>query len=113
MALKLIRRGPETVRLTTTPGSGLQGATRDGSSYPLRGYGEWVQITVTATECAGIQIMDRENGYNRELRSADSGVVSYAGVFYASAYGPTVYVSDPTENTEVIMHVVPIPPPAQ
>lgn len=109
--MKLVQRGPETMRLTVSPGTDLQLASRNGSVYTLRGYNSWVQITATASNCSGIQVMDRENGYNCEFRPSDKGVASYAGVFYASAYGPTVYVSDPTENTEVIMHVVPSPPP--
>ena len=111
MTLRLVERGPETIRLTAPPGPGLQLTSSNGSVYTLRGYNSWMQITVTATNCNGIQVMDRENGYNCEFRPSDKGVASYAGVFYASAYGPTVYVSDPTDETEVIMHVVPIPPP--
>ena len=111
MALKLIRRGPETIRLTTTPGEGRQSTLRSGEYYPLRGYG-WVQITVTATNCGGVSVQDRENGYGREIRQGGP-VASITGVFLAERYGPVVNVFDPTDNTEVVMHVVPIPPPAQ
>ena len=111
MALKLIRRGPETIRLTTSPGEGDQPTTRGSEYYPLKGYG-WVQVTVTATSCGGLTVQDRENGYERETREGGP-VASITGVFRAERYGPVVRVLNPTENTEVIMHVVPIPPPAQ
>ena len=111
MVLNLIRRGPETVRLEAPSREGLNAALRNGSSYPLRGYNSWVRLTVTATGCAGVQVMDRENGYDYELREATNGMVSYSGVFYANRYGPTVYVQNPTDKTEVIMHVETIPPP--
>lgn len=111
MALNLIKRGPETVRLEAPSREGLNAALRNGSSYPLRGYNSWVRLTVTATGCSGVQVMDRENGYDYELREATNGMVSYSGVFYASRYGPTVYVRDSTDKTEVIMHVETIPPP--
>lgn len=109
MALKLIRRGPETIRLTTSPGAGRQATYRSGEYYPLRGYG-WVQLTVTATNCGGVNVQDRENGYSSENREGGP-VASITGIFLADRYGPVVSVLDPTDKTEVIMHVVPIPPP--
>lgn len=111
MGLNLIRRGPETIRLTVPPGTGIQSASRDGSIYTLRGYNTWVHVTVTATGCDGLAVQDRENGYDKETRSSSEGAVSYSGVFYASSYGPVVQIVNPTDKTEVIMHVVPIPPP--
>ena len=109
MGLNLIRRGPETIRLTTSPGEGDQSTTRGDEYYPLRGYG-WVQVTVTATSCGGLAVQDRENGYDRETREGGP-VASISGVFRAERYGPVVRVINPTDETEVIMHVVPIPPP--
>lgn len=111
MGLNLIRRGPETIRPTVPPGTGIQSASRDGSIYMLRGYNTWVHVTVTATGCDGLAVQDRENGYDKETRSSSEGSVSYSGVFYASSYGPVVQIVSPTDKTEVIMHVVPIPPP--
>ena len=110
MALKLIRRGPETIRLTVNPGSGRVNTTGPNGLYILQGWGSWVHVTVTATGVTGISVQDRENGYDREERTGGGPVMSYSGVFYADKYGPTVAVLDPTDKTEVVMHVVPIPP---
>lgn len=112
MGLRLIRRGPETIRLSVPSGTGTQSASRDGSIYTLRGYNTWVHVTVTATGCDGLAVQDRENGWDKETRSSSEGAVSYAGVFYAGTYGPVVQIVNPTDKTEVIMHVIPIPPPA-
>lgn len=112
MALKLIRRGPETIRLTVDPGSGRVNAFGPNGLYILQGWGSWVHVTVTATGVTGISMQDRENGYDREERTGGGPVMSCSGVFYADKFGPTVAVFDPTDKTEVIMHVVPIPPPA-
>ena len=109
--MKLIQRGSETIRLTVLPGTGIQSASRDESIYTLRGYNTWVHVTVTATGCDGLAVQDRENGYDKETRRSSEGAVSSAGVFYAGTYGPVVQIVNPTDKTEVIMHVVPIPPP--
>lgn len=111
MGLNLIRRGPETIRLTVTPGDGRVNTNGPNGLYILQGWNSWVFVTVTATGVTGISVQDRENGYDREDRTGSGPVMSYSGVFYADKFGPTVAVFDPTEDTEVIMHVVPIPPP--
>ena len=111
MGLSLIRRGPETIRLTVTPGDGRVNTNGPDGLYILQGWKSWVYVTVTATGVTGISVQDRENGYDREERTGGGPVMSYSGVFYADRFGPTVAVFDPTEDTEVIMHVVPIPPP--
>lgn len=111
MALRLVRRGPETIRLTVDPGDGRVNTNGPNGLYILQGWKSWVYVTVTATGVTGISVQDRENGYDREERTGGGPVMSYSGVFYADKFGPTVAVFDPTEDTEVIMHVVPIPPP--
>ena len=110
MGLSLIRRGPETIRLTVTPGDGRVNTNGPDGLYILQGWKSWVYVTVTATGVTGISVQDRENGYDREERTGGGPVMSYSGVFYADRFGPTVAVFDPTEDTEVIMHVVTIPP---
>ena len=111
MALKLIKRGAETIRLTVGPGEGRVNVTGPNGLYILQGWKSWVHVTVTALNVTGISVQDRENGYDREERKNGGPVTSYSGVFYADKFGPTVAVFDPTDKTEVIMHVVPIPPP--
>lgn len=106
MALKLIRRGPETMRLTVAPGDGRVNVVGPNGLYILQGWKSWVHVTVTALNVTGISVQDRENGYAREERTNSGSVMSYSGVFYADNFGPTVAVFDPTDKTEVIMHVV-------
>lgn len=111
MGLNLIRRGPETIRLNVAPGDGRVNAYKGNNLYPLQRWNSWVFVTVTATGVTGISVQDRENGYDREERTDSGPVMSYSGVFYANKFGPTVAVFDPSENTEIIMNAIPIPPP--
>lgn len=113
MALKLIKRGPETHKLTPPAQTGWQWAgALNGTNFPLRDHTGWALVTVTATNCAGLRLHGFRDGSNDYTEAtAGNGLLTACAVLPVTGAGPAARVLNPTEKTEVIMHVVPIPPP--
>ena len=108
MALKLIRRGPETVRLVVETGSGWRRAYREGIPDAVRDYSPAMMV-VSANGCDGLRIID----YDAEGRPTfiTDGGTAHTLTAIKTGWRGVVQVLNPTDKTEVIMHVVPIPPP--
>lgn len=104
MALKLIRRGPETVRLVPDKGTGWKNCLRPGNTSPYMG---GVFLAVQATGCDGLRLIDW--GGDRPDVEVTTGAVKAAQM--VGNTNTVIRVLNPTDKTEVIMHVVPIPPP--
>lgn len=111
MALRLIGRGPVGKPLTPQRlGSGwVNCADSKGSVYPAERIGT-AQTTATATGCDAVRIIDWAVSVERATVGRSEGLHS-ATAITVGRFGPVVQVLNPTENTEVQMHVVPIPPP--
>ncbi|MDK8242872.1 hypothetical protein [Corynebacterium coyleae] len=111
MALKLIRRGAVVKTLTPHRTATGWANCRDskGSVYPAENIGT-AQTTVTATGCDAVRILDWAVSSARATVGQSDGLHS-ATAITTGRFGPVVQVLNPTENTEVIMHIVPIPPP--
>lgn len=114
MGLNLIRRGALVWRLEPFS-TGMTNARRVGysSNFPLgtEPYG-WYQITVTATGCDGFRLIDKDTAgdpYQEVL--AASGLATCSAVMEFKNIGPQILLLGASDKTEVIMHVVPIPPP--
>lgn len=108
MALKLVRRGPETVRVTPGAGVGWQHIELDGSKYLFAGAG-WCQVTVTGVRCAGVRIENANYALPRPAQNGESTTSMVCDL--TDKRTVMVLVRDATEETEVTMSVVPIPPP--
>lgn len=104
MALKLIRRGAETVRLVPDKGTGWKNCLRPGNTSPYMG---GVFMAVQATGCDGLRLIDW--GGDRPDVEVTTGAVKAAQM--VGNINTVIRVLNPTDKTEVIMHVVPIPPP--
>ena len=104
MVLKLIRRGPQTVRLVPDKGAGWKNCLRPGNPSP---YMEGVFLAVQATGCDGLRLIDW-NGDRPDVETTTGAVKTAQMVGNTST---VIRVLNPTDKTEVIMHVVPIPPP--
>lgn len=111
MALKLVRRGAVVKTLTPqrTATGWVNCQDSKGSVYPAENIGT-AQTTVTATGCDAVRILDWAVSVTRATVGQSDGLHS-ATAITTGRFGPVVQVLNPTENTEVIMHVVPIPPP--
>ena len=108
MALKLIRRGPRTLRVSPGAGTGWR-YIKDGTwQYLLAGSG-WCVVTATATHCAGVRIEDANYPVPRPTQAGDATASLVADL--TSTRTVMVAVLDPTSDTEVIVTAIPIPPP--
>lgn len=113
MPLKLIGRGAETMKLVPPAGAGWQwSAAKNGTNFPLRDRDGWAEVTVTATNCAGLRLHGFRDGNNDYTEApAGSGLYTASALLPITGAGPAARVLNPTDKTEVIMHVIPIPPP--
>ena len=107
MALRPIRRGPETVRLDVSRGAGLQPAARGQFDASVNNYPELA--TIQAAGCTGLRVYDYDAPGQPYWESTTG--TSHTLTVIKTARRLVVRVENTTENTEVIMHVVPIPPP--
>ena len=108
MALRLIRRGPETVRLDVAQGDGWQRVTRgvnDASSSP-----DMERITLSARGCDSLRVYDYD-APDQPYWESNTGE-NHSLTIIKTVRRAAVRVQNPTPETEVIMHVVPIPPPS-
>ena len=106
MGLDLIRRGPETVRLDVSRGAGLQAAARGQFDASVNNYPELA--TIQAAGCTGLRVYDYDAPGQPYWESTTG--TSHTLTVIKTARRLVVRVENTTENTEVIMHVVPIPP---
>ena len=108
MALKLIGRGPETVRLVVETGSGWRRAVREGIPDAVRDHTPAMMV-VSANGCDGLRIID----YDAEGTPTfiTDGGTAHTLTAIKTGWRGVVQVLNPTDKTEVIMYVVPIPPP--
>lgn len=107
MALELIRRGPETVRLDVAQGDGWQRVTRginDASYIPGTEL-----ITLSARGCDGLRVYDFD-APDQPYWESTTGK-NHSLTIIKTARRASVLVQNPTSNTEVIMHSAPIPSP--
>ena len=109
MALKLIRRGPETVRLDVAQGAGWQAAGRGRLDASYVYYPELA--TIQATGCTGLRVYDWD-APGQPFWESTTGT-SHTLTVIKTGRRLVVRAANTTDTTEVIMHVVPIPPPAQ
>ena len=108
MALKLIRRGPRTLRVSPGAGTGWR-YIKDGTwQYLLAGAG-WCVVTATATHCAGVRIEDANYPAPRPTQAGDATASLVADL--TGSRTVMVAVQDPTADTEVTVTAIPIPPP--
>lgn len=107
MALRPIRRGPETVRLDVSQGAGWQPASRGIFDASVNNYPELA--TIQATGCTGLRVYDYDAPGQPYWESTTG--TSHTLTVIKTARRLVARVENTTENTEVIMHVVPIPPP--
>ena len=110
MALKLIKPGPVVKTLTAqrTATGWVNCQDSKGSVYPAENIGT-AQTTVTATGCDGVRVLDWAVSSTRATVGKSDGLHS-ATAITVGRFGPVVQVLNPTDKTEVIMHVVPTPP---
>ena len=107
MGLKLIRRGPETVRLNVTQGAGWQPAGRGGFDASGNDYPELAVIQ--ATGCTGLRVYDYDAPGQPYWESTTG--TSHTLTVIKTGRRLVARALDTTDKTEVIMHVGPIPPP--
>lgn len=112
MALKLIRRGARMVPAEVEPGTGWVNVTAPGGSNPYIFDRVDQRLTVTATDCDGVRIIDWGVSPNVYVESAQGGTLHSAVALVSGVrYGPVVRVLNPTESTEVKIMSEPLPPP--
>lgn len=107
MALRLISRGPETVRLDVTQGAGWQPAGRGKYDASANEYPELA--TIQATGCTGLRVYDFD-APGQPFWETTTGT-SHTLTVIKTGRRLVVRAANTTDKTEVIMHVVPIPPP--
>lgn len=107
MALKLIKRGPETVRLDVTQGAGWQHANRGKYDASTNDYPELA--VVQATGCTGLRVYDFDAPGQPYWESTTG--TSHTLTVIKTGRRLVVRAANTTDTTEVTMHVVPIPPP--
>ena len=107
MGLNLIRRGPETVRLDVEQGTGWKPVRRGILDASDNEYPELA--TIQATGCTGLRVYDFD-APGQPFWESTSGT-SHALTVIKTGRRLAVRAENTTDKTEVIMHVVPIPPP--
>lgn len=107
MALRLIRQANETVRLDVTQGTGWQPATRGKFDASVNAYPELA--TIQAVDCTGLRVYDYD-APGQPFWESTTGT-RHALTVIKTGRRLAVRAENTTDKTEVIMHVVPIPPP--
>ena len=107
MGLNLIRRGPETVRLDVEQGTGWKPARRGIFDASVNRYPELA--TIQATGCTGLRVYDFD-APGQPFWESTSGT-RHALTVIKTRHRLAVRAENTTDDTEVIMHVVPIPLP--
>lgn len=107
MALRLIRQANETVRLDVTQGTDWQPAARGKFDASVNAYPELA--TVQATGCTGLRVYDYD-APGQPFWESTTGT-SHALTVIKTSRRLVVRAENTTDKTEVIMHVIPIPPP--
>lgn len=107
MALKLIRRGPEIVRLDVKQGTSWQPAGRGQLDASSNDYPELA--TIQATGCTALRVYDFDAPGQPYWESTTG--TSHTLTVIKTGRRLAVRAANTTDKTEVIMHVVPIPPP--
>ncbi|OFN17806.1 hypothetical protein HMPREF2604_07650 [Corynebacterium sp. HMSC055A01] len=107
MALRSIRRGPETVRLDVEQGAGWQPARRGQFDASINNYPELA--TLQATGCTGLRVYDYDAPGQPYWESTTG--TSHTVTVIKTGRRLAVRAENTTDKTEVIMHAVPIPPP--
>lgn len=107
MALRLIRQANETVRLDVTQGTGWKPAARGKFDASVNTYPELA--TIQATDCTGLRVYDYD-APGQPFWESTTGT-SHALTVIKTSRRLVVRAENTTDKTEVIMHVIPIPPP--
>ncbi|WP_010191040.1 hypothetical protein [Corynebacterium aurimucosum] len=107
MALRLIRQANETVRLDVTQGTGWKPAARGKFDASVNAYPELA--TIQATGCTGLRVYDYD-APGQPFWESTTGT-SHTVTVIKTVRRLVVRAENTTDDTEVIMHVVPIPPP--
>lgn len=107
MGLNLIRRGPEMVRLDAAQGAGWQRVNRGSEDASTKNYPE--MVTLQATGCTGLRVYDWDAPGQPYWESTTG--TSHTVTVIKTGRRLAVRAENTTDKTEVIMHVIPIPPP--